>query len=128
MPFSSLGPGPGDPRAAIIRDPLVVSPETAVLDAIAQMSHLPARQVAAEPSPTHRLRANCAVVVDQQQVVGIFTEHDVVCLVAQQQPLQGVPLAQVMTHPVITGQKPPCQTSRWPSSSYSSTSFVACRS
>jgi two-component system NtrC family sensor kinase len=102
MPFSSLGPGPGDPRAAIIRDPLVVSPETAVLDAIAQMSHLPTRQVAAEPSPTHRLRANCAVVVDQQQVVGIFTEHDVVCLVAQQQPLQGVTLAQVMTHPVIT--------------------------
>ena len=102
MPFSSPDASPGDPRAAIIRDPLVVSPETAVLDAIAHMSHLTTHQASAETSAAHRLRANCAVVVDQRQVVGIFTEQDVVCLVAQQRPLQGVTLAQVMTRPVIT--------------------------
>ncbi|MEB3268081.1 MAG: PAS domain S-box protein, partial [Leptolyngbya sp.] len=98
MSFRSLAPPPDDPHAAVIWDPLVVSPETAVLDAIAQMDHSAASRAAA----ASRLCTTCVVVVAQRQVVGILTERDVVTLVTQQRPLQGGTLAEVMTHPVIT--------------------------
>ncbi|MGD1907287.1 MAG: CBS domain-containing protein [Leptolyngbyaceae cyanobacterium] len=105
MSFSTLDSLSGAPSAAIIRDPLVVSPETAVLDAIAQMSHLAPRRapIQVAESPTEpQLHASCALIVDQQQVAGIFTEQDVVSLTAQQQPLKGMTMGQVMTQPVIT--------------------------
>ncbi|NEQ48093.1 MAG: PAS domain S-box protein [Leptolyngbya sp. SIOISBB] len=101
MPVSLLDLPPGDPFAAILRNPLVVSPDTPVLETITQMSHVTARGVS-PPSTTHHLRPNCAVVMDQQQVMGIFTEQDVVYLTAQQQPLKGVTIGEVMTQPVIT--------------------------
>ena len=107
MSFRTMAAIPGDLSAAIIRDPLVVSPQTAVLDAITQMSRLSPREGIAQtidPTPDQpcRHRSSCVLVVAHQQVVGILTAQDVVHLVAQQYPLQGVTVEQVMTQPVVS--------------------------
>jgi PAS domain S-box-containing protein len=100
---------PGDPSVAIIRDPLVVSPQATVLDAIAQMRPSPARRspekttahLSLEP---HQPRSNCVVVVNNQRVVGIFTTQDLMGLTLQHYPLAEVTVGEVMTQPVISLQ------------------------
>jgi PAS domain S-box-containing protein len=47
------------------------------------------------------VRSSC-VVVDNDQVVGILTERDVVRLIARQQPLDQLLVAEAMAQPVIT--------------------------
>lgn len=72
---------------AIDRHPLVVSPDTPVLDAIAAMS---------------QARVSYALVVQQQTLLGILTERDVVRLAAIQMPLAGLAISQVMTQNLVT--------------------------
>jgi CBS domain-containing protein len=86
-----------DLRSAIVRDPLVVSPNTAVIDAIAQMH---SARIATPPSHC-RARSSCVLVVDNHQVVGILTRQDVIRLSAQQQPLAQA-MRRIMTQPVVT--------------------------
>ncbi|UZQ56074.1 PAS domain S-box protein [Trichothermofontia sichuanensis B231] len=86
-----------DLSAAIIRDPLVVTPETPLLDAIGQMSGLGTN------TPY-----SCGVVVDRGQVVGILTEGDVIRLSAQQCPLADLTVRQVMTQAPITLRESAC--------------------
>ena len=105
--------------SAIIRRPLVVLPDTAVLDAIAQMSNAYAHyRHRHEPEDAldylsgladpylydlHlKARASCVVVADEGGVSGILTEQDVVRLTAQQQSLDRLVVHQVMTTPVAT--------------------------
>jgi PAS domain S-box-containing protein len=76
--------------SAIIRDPIIVAPESKVLEAIAQMSGM---------------RSHYLLVVESQHVLGIFTEQDVVRLIAQQQPLNNLVMREVMTSPVVTLQE-----------------------
>lgn len=73
--------------SAIIRDPIVVTPETKVLDAIAQMSGV---------------RSQCVLVVENTHLLGIFTEQDVVRLIAQQKPLHNFVMREVMSPSVVT--------------------------
>ena len=105
-------------QSAILRDPLIVSPDVTVREAITQMSGLRSRcpliHSAANPaglllSSTFLLetlhlamRSSCVLVVENDRLVGIVTERDVVRLSAQQQPLEDLTLRQVMTHPVKT--------------------------
>ena len=95
-------------QSAIIRDPLVVSPDTTVMEALAQMSGVrsfcnTARTADGELNDLRLgARMSCVVVVDDGQVVGILTERDVVRLSAQQQPLDCLVVRQVMTSPVVT--------------------------
>jgi signal transduction histidine kinase len=79
------------PPAEIDRDPLVVSPDRMVLDAISQMN------------ATHP-RSSCVLVVDDRQLVGILTDRDIMCLIAQRISLADVQICEVMIHPVITLQ------------------------
>jgi PAS domain S-box-containing protein len=72
---------------AIDKHPLVVPPDTPVMEAIAAMS---------------QGRTTCTLIVEQQKLVGIFTERDVVRLTANQMPLDRVPISQVMTQELIT--------------------------
>lgn len=47
-------------------------------------------------------RTTCTLIVDQQTVVGIFTERDVVRITASQMSLDGVAISQVMKKDLIT--------------------------
>ncbi|GAC1502623.1 MAG: hypothetical protein NVS2B14_15260 [Chamaesiphon sp.] len=71
---------------AIDRHPLTVTPDTQVLQVVMLMS---------------RLRASCVLVVAKQQLVGIFTERDVVSVTAAGIDLEGLEIAALMTaHPI----------------------------
>lgn len=98
---------PLERKLAIIRNPLIVSPDMAVKDAIAKMNALYSCCSMAESTDDsleeHRsARASCVLVVEDDQLVGILTERDVVRLVAQQPSLRGMKMQQVMSHPVAT--------------------------
>ena len=71
----------------IQRQPLTLPPDVSALDAIVTMS---------------QNRASYVLVVQARHVLGIFTERDVVRIVATGRELHGLSLAEVMTQPVIT--------------------------
>ncbi|MEM9567651.1 MAG: CBS domain-containing protein, partial [Cyanobacteria bacterium P01_E01_bin.34] len=113
---------------AIDRQPLMVTPETPLLDAIALMSGMAVSGVTSSgggsnvgdvahdsvgehnpvlactplgdcPTPN---RSSCVLVMDGRQPAGIFTERDIVRLAAQQTLLSDRQIADVMTAPVIS--------------------------
>ena len=99
---------PVELKSAIVRDPLTVSPDTAVMDAIAQMSsartrcHM-ARTTEGQLDNLHlEARSSCVVVMENEKLAGILTERDVVRLSAKQQPLDRLKIREVMAHPVLT--------------------------
>ncbi|UNU21583.1 PAS domain S-box protein [Microcoleus vaginatus PCC 9802] len=95
-------------RTAIVREPLVVSPDTTVMDAIAQMSGVRSlcnttRTADGQLDDLHlEARSSCVLVVENEQLVGVLTERDVVRLSAQQRSLENLVLREVMAHPVVT--------------------------
>ncbi|MEO0354515.1 MAG: CBS domain-containing protein, partial [Cyanobacteria bacterium P01_A01_bin.3] len=111
---------------AIDRQPLVVSPKTPLIDAIALMSGISVSGVANERSedsytggdgyefrpaalactplgdcPTPN-RSSCVLVVEDKRPIGIFTERDIVRLAAEQVAITTQPIADIMTAPVIS--------------------------
>jgi CBS domain-containing protein len=80
--------------AAIDRHPLVVSPDRMVREAIAQM-------VAGDRGS----QSGCAVVVENERVVGIVTDRDLLHLMAIGTPLDRLLVCQVMNREVITLQE-----------------------
>ncbi|MEL7314829.1 MAG: PAS domain S-box protein, partial [Cyanobacteria bacterium J06559_3] len=91
---------------AIVRDPLVVSPDKTVMEAIAQMSGMRSQD---EGTHNHQLddlqlgaRSSCVLVVEDSRVVGILTERDVVRLSAEHCPLDQCLVREVMTQQMIT--------------------------
>ncbi|OUC16398.1 MAG: hypothetical protein B0A82_01820 [Alkalinema sp. CACIAM 70d] len=98
-------------KSAIVRDPLVVTPDMTVMAAIGEMSGVRARCATARDYD-HTLdelhleaRSSCVLVVEDKQLLGILTERDVVKLTAQQQPIDTLTLREVMTRDVITLQE-----------------------
>jgi PAS domain S-box-containing protein len=95
-------------RTAIVREPLVVSPDTTVMDAICQMSGVRSlcnttRTADSQQDDLHlEARSSCVLVVENEQLVGVLTERDVVRLSARQRCLENLVLREVMTHPVVT--------------------------
>ncbi|AFZ57995.1 GAF domain-containing protein [Anabaena cylindrica FACHB-243] len=95
-------------RLAIVRDPLLVTPETTVVEAIAQMSGV--RSVCSVSQNTDskqesllaEARSSCVVVVENNQPIGIFTERDVVRLSAQRRKLNNLAIRDVMAYPLVT--------------------------
>ncbi|MBD2354452.1 EAL domain-containing protein [Tolypothrix sp. FACHB-123] len=100
-----------DLESAIVRNPLIVSPDTSVSAAIAQMSGIRAmcsssREADTEIAVVHQeARSSCVLIVENHQLLGIFTERDVVRLSCQKRSLEQLPIREVMTHPVITWQE-----------------------
>ncbi|WP_317037696.1 PAS domain S-box protein [Nodosilinea sp. E11] len=90
---------PGLAQAAIIQPLLTVSPQTSMKTAIACLNQANA-EAAADPLGPPLGAAACVVVVEHQQVVGLLTASDIVRWATQPQEQQ--PVAQVMTHPVVT--------------------------
>ena len=102
-----------DLRRAIEPDVLIVEPETPAIEVMARMSQVRSScsvtrshqlsEVEASTSSLQSLkRASCALVMEGAQLVGIFTERDIVRLTALGMNLREFTVAQVMTHPVIT--------------------------
>jgi len=95
-------------NAAIIRNPIVVSPETTVMVAIHRMSELRSQCETQQDQSNKQqklhidVRSSCVLVVENECIVGIMTERDVVRLSAEGQPLDSLPICEVMTQPVST--------------------------
>jgi PAS domain S-box-containing protein len=79
--------------SAIIRSPVMVTSDTKVTEAIAQMS---------------QARSHYVLVIDNEQLLGILTEQDVVDLIVRHQTLEGLVLREVMSCPVITLKESDC--------------------
>ncbi len=91
-------------KLAIVRNPLTVSPQAKLTEAIAQMvagrSQCSVNYDA--HNDFHRMGISCALIVEERQVIGILTERDVVRLITQSLPIEQLTVGDVMTHPVIT--------------------------
>ncbi|MGB7271844.1 MAG: PAS domain S-box protein [Geitlerinemataceae cyanobacterium] len=84
----------------IIPSPLTVTPDTLVLDAIAQLDRTLTRSDE-EDSPSLSKSA-CVLIVEGTKLLGIFTPRDVVRLVASGTRLSRKKIDRVMTQPVIS--------------------------
>jgi PAS domain S-box-containing protein len=98
-----------DLEQIVHRNPLVVTPETSVLDVMTLMSqvlgsfcavnHLPLSQY---EELSHKEKNSCILVVEKSQLVGIFTERDAVKLAASGVELSRSRMTDVMTRNLIT--------------------------
>ena len=95
-------------QSAIIRDPLVLSTDATVMEAIALMSSGRSQCDAENHSDNHQqqfqqeARSSCVLVLEDEKLIGVVTERDVVRLSAQQQNLNCLLVREVMAHPVVT--------------------------
>lgn len=78
---------PLEQSQAINKQPLIVSANTPVAEVIANMN---------------QQRVSCVLITEQQQLVGIFTERDVVKITAAQMPINDLLIAQVMSKKLVT--------------------------
>ena len=99
-------------KSAIVANPLLVSQEMTVLEAIAQMARARTSSMAsdiADGDYVHQeARSTCVLVMEHGQVIGIMTEREVVSFFAQfshvishVNPLANVTVGEVMRSPAI---------------------------
>ncbi|NMG11747.1 CBS domain-containing protein, partial [Brasilonema sp. UFV-L1] len=88
---------------------MTVTPDTPLVDVINLMSQVQDSGCAADSLNSsldsgefRQERASCVLVVEGTQLVGIFTEGDVVRLVASGMDFSGITIAVVMVQPVVT--------------------------
>ncbi|MBI1241222.1 CBS domain-containing protein [Umezakia ovalisporum] len=94
---------------AIDRQPLVVSPDTALIDVVNLMSQtrgncclLPNFDSTITSDSMQGTRSSCVLVMEGTELLGIFTERDIVRLTAVAKDFASVKITDVMAHPVIT--------------------------
>lgn len=88
-------------EAAIERKPIVVSPQTPLLDVIALMNQRLVN-IKSDNKGDCSSSCSCVLIIQGTELIGIFTERDIVRLTAQNTDLEGIKVAQVMVQPVIT--------------------------
>ncbi|MEB3885432.1 PAS domain S-box protein [Lyngbya sp. CCY1209] len=99
---------PDELKAAIIREPLVVSPTATVMDAIARMSEIrascPTASRSSGPLDEAHLeaRSSCVLVVEGGRLLGILTERDVVRLSTRGESLGEVTVGEAMSTAVVS--------------------------
>ncbi len=89
--------------------PLVVKPSTPLMETIALLNQSKINSCQLEQAqseftsliPTH---VSCALVMEEEELVGIFTEHDLVRLTAEGITLTEIAVGEAMTQPVTTFQ------------------------
>ncbi|MEM6614134.1 MAG: CBS domain-containing protein [Cyanobacteria bacterium P01_C01_bin.72] len=107
MDFSQPTFAHPDLDAAIDKHPLIAAPDTSLIKAIALMGNkrmscgLETQNLELDSSDSIS-SSSCILVLDQDNLIGIFTERDIVKLTAQERPFADLTLADVMTQPVIT--------------------------
>ncbi|MEO0685200.1 MAG: CBS domain-containing protein [Cyanobacteria bacterium J06649_11] len=89
---------------AIERKPIVVSPQTPLLDVILLMNQ---HQVHTKSDSENESSSSCScvLVMEGKELLGIFTERDIVRLTAKHINLEQLKIAEVMIQPVITLEK-----------------------
>ena len=109
MPASESSIGIPVLEEAIDRHPLVVTPDTLLTDAILLMSRTRAQSCSlakerdtSQTISNREARSSCVLVMDSSELLGIFTERDIVWLTAQRLNWEQVRIAQVMAQPVIS--------------------------
>ena len=90
--------------SAIERKPIVVSPQTPLLDIILLMIQ---HQVHIESDSQNNSPSSCScvLVMEGKELLGIFTERDIVRLTAKDVNFEQLKVAEVMIQPVITLDK-----------------------
>ena len=108
MPFDAASAWVPSLEDAIEHQPLTVSPDTSLVNAITLISqaHHQTCLLTEEAISANRLAkrgaASCVLVTQGRTVLGILTERDVVRLTAQAFDLRTTTVAEVMAHPVVT--------------------------
>ena len=94
---------------AIDRHPLIVAPNTCLCDVVALMyetaerSHRALESSQAQSSNSlWGARSSCVLVMQDEKLLGIFTERDLVQLTASGTDLRATKICTVMHHPVLT--------------------------
>ncbi len=94
---------------AIDRHPLIVTPKTLLTETLALMSQvqslscsLPNFQNSLEERIPSQVRSSCVLVMEGKKLLGIFTERDLVRLIAAGWNFDRVKIGEIMTQPVIT--------------------------
>jgi CBS domain-containing protein len=94
---------------AIDRHPLTAAPDTCLLEVVklmhdtAEHAHQPLGNL--QPQPVDSLwgaRSSCVLVMQDEKLLGIFTERDLVQLTASGIDLRATKICDVMHHPVLT--------------------------
>ncbi len=105
-----------DLEAAIDPHPLIVSPETLLVEAIALMSQtrgtsclLTSLNASSNGIPSREFRSSCVLVMEKSQLIGILTERDLVRLTANNINFKGLKIGEVMVQPVITLKEASCK-------------------
>jgi PAS domain S-box-containing protein len=80
-------------KQAIAPDPLAVTPDTSLIEALSLMS---------------QGGEGCVLVMEQLQLVGLLTEQEVIRLVATGRSLEGVKIGEVMVHNPVTLKRSQC--------------------
>lgn len=88
----------------LMANPLMVSADVTVKAAIALMGEVSSSGeiLSTDTYWQREARASCVLVVESRRVLGILTEREAMRLCAQQPCLDEIPIAQVMTQPVLT--------------------------
>ncbi|ARV61229.1 histidine kinase [Nostocales cyanobacterium HT-58-2] len=96
-------------EAAIDYNPLTVAPKTSLVDVITLMNQkrIHSCSISDVDSPSNAFTVNetgssCVLVMKGTELLGIFTERDIVRLTADGIDFKKMTIAEVMTHPVIT--------------------------
>lgn len=94
---------------AIDYHPLVVTPDILLTETLALMSQiqspscsLPNLENSIKEYIPSKVRSNCVLVMKGKKLEGIFTERDLVRLIASGRDFEKVNIGEVMSHPVIT--------------------------
>lgn len=95
--------------AAIDSHPLVVEPDILLAEVVILMSQtrgvtcaLPEWETATDACLTQEARSSCVLIIQRQELLGIFTERDIVRLTAAGVQFDRVTIGEVMVKPVIT--------------------------
>ncbi|MGF1514658.1 MAG: PAS domain S-box protein [Elainellaceae cyanobacterium] len=93
----------------ILDHPLTAAPDAIAATVVEQMRQIVGQECTLTAQPHDQLEqrevqsaASCALVVDGEQLVGIFTERNVVKLLAEDVDLSQIAISEVMTRPVVT--------------------------
>ena len=94
---------------AIDRNPLIVYPTTSLRETITLMSQvknfscsLPVFADSVNPIYQNPVSSNCVLIMKDKELLGIFTERDLVRLIASNLELENLDISEVMTDKVIT--------------------------
>ncbi len=107
MLFSAIE---ADVEQAVAHSPLVASPNTSVMDALKLMGQrslcCSVRQHNSIADATEvEVQRSCVLVMEQKQLLGIFTEQDIIQLSVTGEVLSDVTIAEVIRQPVVSVQQ-----------------------